>query len=73
MTGTQTLGHVHSSSFRSLIAHCIPARFTFFGTDEEFTAVAGGKGGGTAKIGREIATGLTEEQSIALARKVITF
>jgi NAD(P)H-nitrite reductase large subunit len=45
----------------------------FFGTDEGFTAVAGGKGGGTAKVGREIATGLTEAQAIALARKVIAF
>ena len=45
----------------------------FFGTDEGFTAVAGGKGGGTAKVGREIATGLTEAQAIALARRVIAF
>lgn len=45
----------------------------FFGTDEGFTAVADGKGGGTPKPGKEIATGLTEDQAITLARKVITF
>jgi len=45
----------------------------FYGTDSGFTAVAGGKGGGTAKIGREIANNLTQEQAIALARKVIAF
>lgn len=33
----------------------------------------GGKGGGTAKIGQEIATGLSQEQAIELARKVIAF
>ena len=36
-------------------------------------AVAGGKGGGTPKPGREIAKELTEEQAVALARKVIAF
>jgi NAD(P)H-nitrite reductase large subunit len=45
----------------------------FFGTDNGFTAVAGGKGGGTARPGRVIATGLTSDQSVALARKVIAF
>lgn len=45
----------------------------FFGTDDGFTAVVGGKGGGTAKQGRELARGLTQEQSIALAGKVIAF
>ena len=45
----------------------------FFGTDDGFTAVVGGKGGGTPKPGRKIADGLTAEQAIALARKVIAF
>ena len=45
----------------------------FFGTDDGFTAVAGGKGGGTARLGREFASGLNEKQAIALARKVIAF
>jgi NAD(P)H-nitrite reductase large subunit len=45
----------------------------FFGTDEGFTVVVGGKGGGTAKQGRELATCLSAEQAIALARKVIAF
>jgi len=45
----------------------------FFGTDDGFKAVVGGKGGGTAKPGRELAEGLTEEQAVALARKVIAF
>jgi NAD(P)H-nitrite reductase large subunit len=45
----------------------------FFGTDEGFTAVAGGKGGGTPRPGIEIATGLTAEQSVKLAEKVIAF
>ncbi|HJJ51094.1 MAG TPA: NAD(P)/FAD-dependent oxidoreductase [Methanocorpusculum sp.] len=45
----------------------------FFGTDDGFTAVAGGKGGGTAKVGRELATGLTQDQAIALTAKVITW
>lgn len=45
----------------------------FFGTDKGFTAVAGGKGGGTAKIGRVLAEDLTAEQAVALARKIITF
>ena len=45
----------------------------FFGTDEGFTAVAGGKGGGTARIGREFAFGLTAEEAVDLARNVIAF
>jgi len=45
----------------------------FFGTDEGFTAVVGGKGGGTAKIGRVLRTGLTAAQAVALAGKVIAF
>lgn len=45
----------------------------FFGTEDGFTAVAGGKGGGTPKPGRQIATGLNEEQALALARKIIAF
>ena len=45
----------------------------FFGTDKGFTAVAGGKGGGTAKIGRVLAEDLTAEQAVALERKIITF
>ena len=45
----------------------------FFGTEQGFTAVAGGKGGGTARVGQVIATGLTEAQAIALADRVITF
>ena len=45
----------------------------FFGTETGFTVVAGGKGGGTAKIGRVIAENLTEEQAVALARKIIAF
>jgi NAD(P)H-nitrite reductase large subunit len=45
----------------------------FFGTDDGFTAVAGGKGGGTPRFSREFATGLTEEQAIGLARKVIGY
>jgi NAD(P)H-nitrite reductase large subunit len=45
----------------------------FFGTDTGFTAVAGGKGGGTPKIGQEFAHDLTADQALALARKVIVF
>jgi NAD(P)H-nitrite reductase large subunit len=45
----------------------------FFGTDNGYTAVVGGKGGGTPKLGQEFAEGLTEEQAIALTRKVIAF
>ena len=45
----------------------------FFGTDKGFTAVGGGKGGGTAKIGRVLAEDLTADQAVVLARKIITF
>ena len=45
----------------------------FFGTETGFTAVAGGKGGGTAKVGKVIAEGLTEAQAIALTGKVVAF
>ncbi len=45
----------------------------FFGTDSGFTAVAGGKGGGTPKVGKVIAEGLTADQAMALAEKVIAF
>ena len=45
----------------------------FFGTDDGYTAVVGGKGGGTPVLGFEIASGLSEEQAIGLARKVISF
>ncbi len=45
----------------------------FFGSDTGFIAVAGGKGGGTPKQGREIAKDLTQEQAVALAGKVIAF
>jgi NAD(P)H-nitrite reductase large subunit len=45
----------------------------FFGTDTGFVAVAGGKGGGTPRAGREIAHDLTQEQAVALARKIIAF
>jgi NAD(P)H-nitrite reductase large subunit len=45
----------------------------FFGTNEGFTVVVGGKGGGTAKPGRELAFGLTADQATALARNVIAF
>jgi NAD(P)H-nitrite reductase large subunit len=45
----------------------------FFGTNEGFKAVVGGKGGGKPKLGRELAEGLTADQAVALARKVIAF
>ena len=45
----------------------------FFGTDDGFTAVVGGKGGGTPKPGRELVTNLTAEQAVILANKVIAF
>ncbi len=45
----------------------------FFGTDSGFTAVAGGKGGGTAKVGKVIAEGLTAEQAMKLTAKVVEF
>ncbi|RPJ53894.1 MAG: NAD(P)/FAD-dependent oxidoreductase [Methanobacteriota archaeon] len=45
----------------------------FFGTDTGFTAVVGGKGGGTPKLGQKIAEGLTADQAVSLASKVIAF
>ncbi len=45
----------------------------FFGTDSGFTAVVGGKGGGTAKVGKVIAEGLTAEQAMKLTAKVVAF
>jgi NAD(P)H-nitrite reductase large subunit len=45
----------------------------FFGTDNGFNAVVGGKGGGTPRVGQVIAEGLSQEQAIALAQKVIAF
>ena len=45
----------------------------FFGTDNGYTAVVGGKGGGTPKLGQEFAENLTENQAIELTRKVIAF
>jgi NAD(P)H-nitrite reductase large subunit len=45
----------------------------FFGTDNGFTAVAGGKGGGTAKVGKVIAEGLTAEQAMKLTAEVVEF
>ncbi|MEI8174150.1 MAG: NAD(P)/FAD-dependent oxidoreductase [Deltaproteobacteria bacterium] len=45
----------------------------FFGTGNGFKVVVGGKGGGTPKLGRELAEGLTADQAVALARKVIAF
>jgi NAD(P)H-nitrite reductase large subunit len=45
----------------------------FYGTDNGFTVVVGGKGGGTPKFGRELACGLTHDQAVALAGKIITF
>jgi NAD(P)H-nitrite reductase large subunit len=45
----------------------------FYGTDDGFTAVVGGKGGGTARMGQELVTGLTADQAVALAGRVIAF
>jgi NAD(P)H-nitrite reductase large subunit len=45
----------------------------FFGTDNGFNAVVGGKGGGTPRVGLEIAKGLSAEQAVALTHKVIAF
>jgi NAD(P)H-nitrite reductase large subunit len=45
----------------------------FFGTDNGFKAVVGGKGGGTPRVGQVIAEGLSQEQAVALAHKVIAF
>ncbi|NLZ29535.1 MAG: NAD(P)/FAD-dependent oxidoreductase [Methanomicrobiales archaeon] len=45
----------------------------FVGTDDGFLAVVGGKGGGTARVARELVGGLTQDQAVDLARKVIAF
>ena len=45
----------------------------FVGTDDGFMAVVGGKGGGTARLAQELVGGLTQDQAIELARKVIAF
>jgi len=45
----------------------------FIGTDDGFKAVVGGKGGGTARVAQELVDGLTEDQAVALAKKVIAF
>jgi len=45
----------------------------FFGSESGFVAVAGGKGGGTPRAGREIARDLTADQAVALARRIIAF
>jgi NAD(P)H-nitrite reductase large subunit len=45
----------------------------FFGTENGFTVVAGGKGGGKPLLGREIAHEQTADQAITLARKIIAF
>lgn len=45
----------------------------FYGTDDGFTAGVGGKGGGTPRPGRELTTGLTQDQAVALARNVVAF
>jgi NAD(P)H-nitrite reductase large subunit len=45
----------------------------FFGTDNGFNAVVGGKGGGTPRVGQVIAEALSQEQAVALAHKVIAF
>ncbi|NLA38926.1 MAG: NAD(P)/FAD-dependent oxidoreductase [Methanomicrobiales archaeon] len=45
----------------------------FIGADDGFLAVVGGKGGGTVKQARELTGGLTQDQAVELARKVIAF
>ena len=45
----------------------------FVGTDDGFMAVVGAKGGGTARLAQELVGGLTQDQAIELARKVIAF
>ncbi len=45
----------------------------FFGTDNGFTAVVGGKGGGTPKLGQVFVENLTADQAIVLTRKIIAF
>jgi NAD(P)H-nitrite reductase large subunit len=45
----------------------------FFGTVKGFTCVVGGEAGRTARVARQLATGLTIDQSRALADKVIKY
>jgi len=45
----------------------------FFGTVKGFTCVVGGEAGRTPRIARQLATGLTIDQSRALADKVIKY
>jgi NAD(P)H-nitrite reductase large subunit len=45
----------------------------FFGTNDGFTVVVGGKGGKSPMVARELASGLTGDEAVALARKVIAF
>lgn len=45
----------------------------FLGTDNGFKALVGGKGGGTPKVGRALAEGLSAKQAVALTRKVVAF
>jgi len=45
----------------------------FYGTDNGYTAVVGGKGGGTPKLGQEFAKDLTEDMAVELTRKAIAF
>lgn len=45
----------------------------FIGTYDGFAAAVGGKGGGTPRPGRELASGLTQDRAVALARYVVAF
>lgn len=45
----------------------------FFGTDNGFTAVVGGKGGGTPKLGSVFVENLSADQAIVLTRRIIAF
>jgi NAD(P)H-nitrite reductase large subunit len=45
----------------------------FYGADDGFTAVVGGKGGGTPRAGQELVTGLSAEGAVDLAGRVIAF
>ena len=45
----------------------------FYGTDDGFTAVVGGKGGGTPRPAASSSRGLTQDQAVALARRVVAF
>ena len=45
----------------------------FYGTDDGFTAVVGGKGGGTPRPGRELVAGLSQDRAVVLVRKVVAF